>query len=123
MTLTARFPDGTMLSREVYLDDDEGPSLTSEGQSGGSGESSAHRFGKENETAWGRIGARGGHVTLGKDVAFDAAPGALKSDVSIGIRHEMPESVPPLDPGMVNVTAPAGAALPVPAAGQRFARP
>jgi RHS repeat-associated protein len=109
VTLTARFPDGSTLSRDLYLDDDHQGDLLAENV-GDPVASDDTRFGAENDMWSGTIdGKKGGKVKLGTDVAVDAPPGAVNAPTSIGIMRHRPEAVPPLDAAMVNVTAPAGA--------------
>jgi RHS repeat-associated protein len=123
VTLRARFPDGSEATRTIQFDDDrEAELLGTESASAGTG-SLAERFGRENQTAYGRFDpALGGKVALGTDVTIEAPPGAVSAKTTIGITRKGPELLPPLDAGMINVTAPAHAAYRFSPKGQKFAQ-
>ncbi len=121
VTVTARFPDGSTATRAVHLDDDHEAEILG----GGSGLGLASqdlRFGSENQTSWGSADpTKGGKITLGTDVSIDIPPGAVASKTSIGITRKGPEELPPLEAGMVNVTAPPHGAYRFLPKGQKFA--
>ncbi|HET9452012.1 MAG TPA: SpvB/TcaC N-terminal domain-containing protein, partial [Aggregicoccus sp.] len=121
-TVTARFPDGSALSRVLVFDRDVQAELDGEALgSSGSARSDEALFGAEEQTAWGRIdGAKGGKVRLGERAEFDAPAGAVDGALSVGITRKMPEALPPLDAGMVNVTAPMNAGYRFSPPGQQF---
>jgi RHS repeat-associated protein len=122
VVVRARFPDGSELSRTIDLADDRAAELAGTvAQAPALGDDV--RFGRENETAYGAIDAAGGKVTLGSDVFLDAPAGAVSGRTSIGIGRKGPEQVPPLDAGMVNVTAPPQGGYRFLPKGQQFARP
>ncbi len=118
----ARFPDGSEVVRTLHFDDDRESEVLGDGA--GSTAADDVRFGRENQTAWGTADpTNGGKVKLGTDVSVDIPPGAVSSKTSIGVTRKGPEEMPPLDAGMVNVTAPAHAAYRFLPKGQKFAKP
>ncbi len=120
----ATFPDGTSAVRTVVLDRDGAAELLKEANATVPSLSDAARFGQENQTAWGTIDPEdGGKVTLGTDVTFEAGKGAVAKATSVGVRRKGPEEIPPLEAGMVNVTAPANGAYRFLPKGQKFAKP
>lgn len=119
-TLRASFPDG--VTKEVTLSFDVELKDTV-GTQGVTVAPDSVLFGAENQTAAALIGPAGGNVTLGERISFSAPPGALAVPTRISITRGLPEVVPKLDPGMVNVTAPANAGYRFGPAGQRFAVP
>ncbi len=125
VTLQAQFPDGTTLSRTIHLDDDESGNLGGAAAGAGSSGSDDQLYGSENQTSWGTVSPQGGGtVKLGSQGAsVSAPPGAVSSPTQIGITRKGPEAVPPLDPGMVNVTAPGAGAYRFSPPGQTFAVP
>jgi len=121
VTLRARFPDGTEVSRTLYLDDDREAELLGDGIPG-IGTDDA-RFGRENQSRYGVFDpAAGGTVALGTDVYVVAPPGAVGAKTSVGITRKGHEVMPHLDAGMINVTAPAHAAYRFLPKGQKFAK-
>lgn len=52
---------------------------------------------------------QGGEVRLGRSVRAAIAAGAVQADTTITVSRESEMGIPPLGPGMVNVTAPGGA--------------
>ncbi len=121
VTLVATFPGGATATRTIYLDDDESGSLDSGTGAAGTSSSDDAKYGKENQSSWGKVTPdKGGTVTLGTEVRFDAPAGAVSKNVLIGITHKGPEVVPPLDAGMVNVTAPHAAGYRFLPSGQQF---
>jgi RHS repeat-associated protein len=125
VTVRARFPDGSEALRVLTFDRDRAAEIDADltQNSGGLGNETA-LFGEEEQTSWGRVDRdKGGRVELGSRVAFEAPPGAVDGPVSVGITRKMPESLPRLDPGMVNVTAPVNAGYRFSPPGQRFLKP
>jgi RHS repeat-associated protein len=125
VTVRAHFPDGSELTRVVSFDDDHLEDLRAdEAQSGGNVQGDDTRFGHEEQTAWGRLRKEaGGVVTLGERVSLEAPSGAVDEETAIGITRKMPEAVPRLEPGMVNVTAPRNAGYRFSPPGQKFLKP
>src|SRR5574341_19264 len=117
----ARFPDGTELTRTIEFDDDREGEVTPAPTA--STLTANQRFGRENEIGWGEIDAEaGGKVKLGTDVELEAPAGAVGGKTAIGISRKGSEVMPPLDAGMVNVTAPAHFAYRFLPKGQKFAK-
>ncbi|WP_242337471.1 MULTISPECIES: SpvB/TcaC N-terminal domain-containing protein [unclassified Anaeromyxobacter] len=120
----ATFPDGTTVVRTVVLERDGAAELLTGASGSAALLSDAARFGQENQTGWGTIDPdAGGKVMLGTDVTFEAGPGAVGKRTNVGITRKGPEFIPPLDAGMVNVTAPANGAYRFLPKGQKFAKP
>jgi RHS repeat-associated protein len=123
VTISARFPDGSTLTRDVFLDDDNAGEIASENGST-AGLTDEQRFGAENTSSSGSLdGSKGGKAQLGSDVSLVAPPGAVSRLTPIGITRQASEMVPRLDPGMVNVTAPRGAGYFFTPHGQTFRVP
>jgi hypothetical protein len=125
VTLRARFPDGTEITRIIYLDDDrEAEMLAGDSSTRSTSGSLEARFGHEDQTGWGSLDpATGGSASLGTEVSIEAPPGAVSSKTRVGITRKGPEILPALEPGMVNVTAPPHAAYRFVPKGQQFAKP
>jgi RHS repeat-associated protein len=62
-------------------------------------------------------------IRLGTKVGLDVPAGAVAAPTKIVVRHLGEDVVPPLDPGMINVTAPRGHGFEFLPHGQRFAKP
>jgi RHS repeat-associated protein len=122
LTLAARFPDGTVATRDIYLDDDHSADLLAEsGVDPLATASDDVRFGTEDADSSDLVDPqKGGKVKLGTDVAVDAPAGAVDGMTSLGITRHASELVPGLGPGMVNVTAPRGAGYRFAPHGQKF---
>ncbi|MCM2333472.1 MAG: hypothetical protein NDI82_05945, partial [Anaeromyxobacteraceae bacterium] len=120
VTLRARFPDGSEVARTILLDDDHEAELLG---AAAEPQTPALRFGSENQTAWGQVDpAAGGRVALGSAATIEVPPGAVSARTAIGITRKGPEIMPRLDPGMINVTAPAHSAYRFTPKGQKFAQ-
>lgn len=121
VTLRARFPDGTTLERTIYLDEDHEADLLGEGAESAPAD---RRFAQENETGWGLVDPIvGGTLTLGSELSLEAPSGAVTSETHVSVTRKGPEVMPKLDPGMINVTAPAHSAYRFLPRGQKFAKP
>ncbi|WP_277957866.1 SpvB/TcaC N-terminal domain-containing protein [Anaeromyxobacter oryzisoli] len=123
VTVTARFPDGSELVRTLELSDDREAEVATGEVGSAVALSDDARFGRENQTGAGEVDGRGGKVTLGTEVSLEVPEGALSAKTALSITRKGPEVVPPLDPGMVNVTAPPQAGYRFLPRGQRFAKP
>jgi RHS repeat-associated protein len=122
VTLRARFPDGSEATRTIHLDEDRASELLGDG-AGDSASSGDARFGRKNQTGWGNVEPdQGGRAVLGTDVSVEAPPGAVSARTRLGITRKGHEVMPPLDAGMVNVTAPAHSAYRFSPKGQKFAK-
>lgn len=111
VTVRARFADGSTLEKQFVLEGDpDGAALDGLFPSAEDGLTDAareERFGAEGETAGADVGP-GAEATieLGRDVAVSIPPRAVRGRTHISITHLPASAVPPLDPGMINVTAP-----------------
>ncbi|HKB77483.1 MAG TPA: SpvB/TcaC N-terminal domain-containing protein, partial [Myxococcales bacterium] len=122
--LTARFPDGSTISRDVWLDDDRQGELDAEKGDSAPGVDENALFGRLEEVGSATVDAQlGGKVRLGSEVELEAPAGAVAGRTTIGIGRKGEEDVPPLDAGMVNVTAPRGAGYRFTPEGQKFRAP
>lgn len=119
--IRARFPDGSEAVKVVHLDDDRAAEVEADA-AGGATTGEDARFGAENATAWGLLDAEGGSVALGSEVLLEVPEGAVGAATRLGITRKGPEVMPPLDAGMVNVSAPAHSAYRFLPKGQRFAK-
>jgi RHS repeat-associated protein len=123
VVVRARFPDGSEVERTIHLDEDRGASATP-GAAAPLFASGDERYGREDRETRGNVDReKGGRVTLGTEVAVEVPPGAVDGATALGITRKGHESVPLLDAGMVNVTAPAYGAYRFLPKGQRFAKP
>jgi len=122
--LTARFPDGSTISRDVWLDDDRQGELDAEKGDSAPGVDENALLGRLEEVGSATVDAQlGGKVRLGSEVELEAPAGAVTGRTTIGIGRKGEEDVPPLDAGMVNVTAPRGAGYRFTPEGQKFRAP
>ena len=129
VTVSATFLDGRELRRDVTLVLGEQVAIGA-GVGGGSGLDGERggddlaRYGAEGTTASESVGAAaGGEVWLGSHVGVRVPPGAVAEGATIDVIHLGSDVLPPLGPGMVNVTAPRGHGYEFLPHGQRFARP
>jgi RHS repeat-associated protein len=124
VTLKATFPDGSEVEKTIHLLDDDQADIDRDAPTTVASGDDESRFGKEDEVVWGKFDPlTGAKVTLGTDVSIEAPPGAVSSATPIGLSRRSPEAVPPLDPGMVNVTAPENAGYRFTPHGQKFSKP
>ncbi len=113
--LHAAFPDGTDESLDVTLDLDRRADLPTKPTGGGSGSSPESGGVTPATSAFGIAGqSTSAHVTqlvaaevrLGRDVGVDVPAGALQKPTDIVVKHLDDAVLPPLEAGMINVTAP-----------------
>ncbi|MHB8878195.1 MAG: hypothetical protein ACYC8T_31250, partial [Myxococcaceae bacterium] len=122
--LQARLADGTVLERTLVLDQDHTAELTSDEDMGAVGAQAADlMFGALDEIASAAIGPAGGEVRLGQRVRLVVPEGAVAANTVLSIQRRASTSVPPLDPALVNVTAPAGAGYRFTPPGKQFQKP
>lgn len=127
VTVTARFADRTELTRTFVLDRNGDIHAKAPGTTGAAGgpseQESAAKYGKpgESKSEW-VDGKGGGSVKLGTHVGVDVPEGALTggNGTPITIQHLSPSEIPPLDPGLINVTAPAAHGYEFSPHGQKF---
>jgi len=111
VTVAARFADGSSFSKQFVLDHASGAMPGSGGLSGASdGLTDAERtarYGNVGQTRSATFqGGSGGKVELGSRVRIEIPDGAIQGTSTITLRHLDATELPPLDPGMINVTAP-----------------
>jgi RHS repeat-associated protein len=127
--VTAAFPDGTSDTLFVLLDRDRHQDLAS-AQTSTAGPSDVRtnarlqQFGQSGEATVARASQHAAtEIRLGTRVGVDVPAGAVGKPTDITARHLDESVVPPLDPGMINVTGPKDHAYEFLPHGQRFARP
>lgn len=132
--VTAAFPDRTSWTTEIALDDDRsadrqtGGSGASSGKGGGASSPPSGKFaagvGEESDEVVVRATpAAGAQVRLGTRVGVVVPPGAVTAATDITVRHLGDIVIPPMDPGMINVSAPRGHGYEYLPHGQTFERP
>jgi RHS repeat-associated protein len=127
IAVTAHLPDGTIQTRQVVLSEDHRaqrvqPAGAASGASGASAPSS--RFGNAGESIVVRASASApSSIRLGSHVGVDVPAGAVAHPTDVTLRHLDEHGLPPLDPGMINVTAPKNHGFEFLPHGQRFAKP
>lgn len=128
VSVAARFPGGTTQAKQLLLDRDlraqravpatdvaQNATLTvptSESKFGREGQSIVATTKKLEATK----------VRLGTHVGVDIPVGALAKPTPITVKHLGETELPPLDPGMINVSAPKGRGYEFLPHGQRFAK-
>ncbi len=128
VTVGARFADGTTAARAFVLDRNGGTLPGIQGvetiDDGLTEEERRARFGEVGQTSEVTIASgAAGRVTLGTDVSVDVPAGALNGQTTISITHLDIANVPPLDPGIINVTAPFAHGYEMLPHGQTFEEP
>ncbi len=120
--LSAHLADGTEIQRVLVLDDDRSDEIGA-GLDGERLAAGDEAFGAVDEIGMGTITPeQGGEVVLGSRVRLVAPPGAVSETTQVAIQRKAEVAVPPLDPGLVNVTAPDAGAYRFLPPGQRFER-
>ncbi len=127
--VSARFSTSDAVTRTVVLSQDASGALDEAVRSGGAVNDLAERphhpwYGNEGDEAT-RTARRqkGAKIRLGSRVGVDIPAGAVNGPKHITVRHLGRETVPRLDPGLINVTAPRGHAYEFLPHGQRFNMP
>jgi RHS repeat-associated protein len=123
VVVRATFPGGATVERTIHLEDDRQTEILQDGAVADMSLSSDQRFGREDQTQWGTADGDGGRVTLGTEASVDVPARALSAKTTLGISRKGPESIPQLEAGMINVTAPANSAYRFLPKGQKFAVP
>jgi RHS repeat-associated protein len=127
--VTAAYPDGTADAVDVLLDVDHRQELASARasattSSGAATGASSQPFGRAGELVVARAAPSAPtQLRLGTRVGLDVPAGAVGKPTDITVRRLGDAAVPPLDPGMINVTGPKGHAYEFLPHGQRFTRP
>jgi RHS repeat-associated protein len=112
VAIVAHLPDGTTRERRLVLDRDHAAQLAQ-----ARSQPTPASLASGGDDLFGRVGQSVAvlvptttftKVRLGTRVGVDIPAGALSQPTSITISHLAGTTLPPLDPGMVNVTAPKG---------------
>jgi hypothetical protein len=127
VVVTARAPDGSTQTKQVVLDRDQRAQLAA-AKSAPAATANAPtpdaRYGQVGES---KVVTAGAHaattVRLGTHVGVNVPAGAVAAATPITVRHLADDALPPLDPGMINVTAPQGHGYEFLPHGQKFAQP
>lgn len=133
VTLTAHYGDQSTFSRRFVLESADdvallaglGPGLVPGASDGLTEEQRAERFG----TVWQTVSLDADQnattkVRLGSQVGVDVPAGAVKGNsTTVTVGHLDARDLPPLDPGMINVTAPAAHGYEFLPHGQTFSKP
>ncbi|MEP6862912.1 MAG: SpvB/TcaC N-terminal domain-containing protein [Deltaproteobacteria bacterium] len=127
VTVTAHLPDGTTRTRQVLLGRDQRAQLDKANAAAQVKDSPIvpdTRFGRVGEKVVVRaVTGASTKVRLGTSVGLDVPPGALRQPTDIAIKHLSQSELPPLEPGMVNVTAPKDRGYEFLPHGQKFVKP
>jgi len=113
VTINGRFSDGSTFSRQFVLERASG-SMPGSGSHGltGSGDGLTP---EERRARYGDVGAtrtlsvrngQAARISLGSRVYVDVPANAVQGTLDITMKHLAPSELPPLDPGLINVTAP-----------------
>lgn len=129
VTVSGTLADGSAFSRVFVLDRNAGriPGSTFTGgliDDGLTDAERTRRFGNVGQTAAADVApGAAAHVEVGSDVSVDIPSGATQGRTTISITHLDPAALPPLDSGIVNVTAPAAHGYEMLPHGQLFDEP
>ena len=123
VAVTAHFADGTQLTRTFVLD--KAGSLAPKPGGGLSDAEKAAHFGIPGQSATATVQPRADStsIRLGTDVGVDVPGGAVSGKLDVTVKHLAPTDLPPLDPGLVNVTAPDAHGFEFLPHGQKFQQP
>ncbi len=124
VTVTARFADGSQLTRTFVLGT-QGGSLEPKPAGGMSDADKAAHYGAPGQSATGTVDPKGSmtSIRLGTDVGVDIPGAAVSGKLDVTVKHLTPVDLPPLDPGLVNVTAPDAHGFEFLPHGQKFKQP
>lgn len=126
VSLRATLPNGADSISRIVLGTSSKATLasaTASAAAGTRGGSVVDRFGAEGDATSIRASANSkNEIRLGKAVGVDVPPGALARPTVITVRHLGEDVLPPLDPGMINVTGPRDHGYEFLPHGQAFAR-
>lgn len=128
VSVAVRLPDGTTQAKQQLLDRDlraqravpatnvaQNPALTVP--------TPESKYGREGQTIVATTKKlEATKIRLGAHVGVDIPVGALAKPTPITVKHLGESELPPLDPGMINVTAPKGHGYEFLPHGQRFAK-
>jgi RHS repeat-associated protein len=127
VVVTARAPDGSTQTKQVVLDRDQRVQLAA-AKSAPAATTNAPtpdaRYGRAGDSTVVNAAAHTATtVRLGTHVGVNVPAGAVAAATPITVRHLADDTLPPLDPGMINVTAPQGHGYEFLPHGQKFAQP
>ncbi|MBI3185121.1 MAG: hypothetical protein HYZ28_23540, partial [Myxococcales bacterium] len=123
VSVEASLPGGRKLSRTLLLDRDASGELLESGGGEESVRAADILYGGVDQIAAATIGPEGGEVKLGERVKLLVPKGALNRPTPLSVQRKAPTSVPPLDPALLNVSAPPGAGYRFKPKGQKFSSP
>jgi RHS repeat-associated protein len=131
VNVTAHFADGSQLTRTFVLD--RAGSLAPKPGGAISEAENAARYGApgQSSTVTVRSTVRSAaqattdvtSIRVGTDAGVDIPGGAVSGTLDVTVKHLTPDSLPPLDPGLINVTAPDAHGFEFLPHGQKFLRP
>jgi len=122
--LGARFPGGERVEQEVVLDENARQELQDALEASGFPTWDVERYGMVGQQVTETVTPEeGGSVRLGTVVGVDVPAGGVNEPTDISVRHLGEDSLPPLDPWLVNVTAPEGHGYEFMPHGQQFLVP
>lgn len=131
VNVTARFADGSQMTRTFVLD--KAGSLAPRPGGGLSEADKAARYGAPGQSSTVTVrptlrsatpsGTDVTSIRVGTDAGVDIPGGAISSTLEVTVKHLTPTDLPPLDPGLVNVTAPDAHGFEFLPHGQKFLRP
>lgn len=126
VAVRALLPDGTARVDQLVLQANSKSQLATPSAASLAGAASntvIDRFGAEGDAVVVRAAtAARTEIRLGSKIGVDVPAGALARPTNITVRHLGADVLPPLDPGMINVTAPQGRGFEFLPHGQKFAR-
>ncbi|WP_257456314.1 SpvB/TcaC N-terminal domain-containing protein [Archangium lipolyticum] len=112
VTITARLADGSTFTRQFVLDHDAGlmPGATSRGpvlDDGLTQEERRTRYGEVGQSAEAEVSpGQAKRIELGTRVSVEIPATAMKGRKRVSLKQLDAAQLPPLDPGLINVTAP-----------------
>jgi RHS repeat-associated protein len=112
VTIVARYADGSSFTRQFVLEHDSGTMPGGETRNpvlddGLTPEERRDRFGDVGQVAEGEVApGEAKRIELGTRVSLDIPAGAMRGRQRVSLKHLDAAAVPPLDPGLINVTAP-----------------
>ncbi len=112
VTITARFADGSSFTRQFVLDGEGGILPGGEARTpalddGLTAEERRARFGEVGQLAEAEVApGEAKRISLGTDVSVELPATAMNGRKNVSLKHLSAAEVPPLDPGLINVTAP-----------------
>ncbi|TMQ18619.1 MAG: hypothetical protein E6J90_19735 [Deltaproteobacteria bacterium] len=123
VTVTAHFVDGSQSTRTFVLD--KAGTLAPKPGGGLSDAEKAARYGTPGQSSTATVQSKPDptSIRVGTDVGIDIPDGAISGKLDVTVKHLAPTDVPPLDPGLVNVTAPDAHGFEFLPHGQQFKRP